>query len=168
MKIEIEEEVLKGLQDDNKKLADEVASLKGEAAKVPTLSAERDSFKRAADDNAAKLGSATTELGQAKTRAMELEGNVVKLTNAVRERDFLDALTREAPHVDRKVLRGMVVDGAEKGALDRYPERVTEELVKTTLDKFKAEAPTAFAGRSVNAGGSPENNGQPPKRKHFL
>lgn len=171
MKIEIEEEVLKGLQTDNAKLANDVKtltterdSLKGEAAKVPVLVTERDSFKRTADE-------ATTELGQFKTKVGELEGNVTTLTNATRERDFLDALTVAAPHVERKVLRGMVVDAAEKKALDRYPEKVTPELVKTTLDKFKGEAPAAFAGKNVNAGGSPEgngNNGQPSKRQSFF
>jgi septal ring factor EnvC (AmiA/AmiB activator) len=171
VKIEIEEEVLKDLQNDVKTLAAERDQLKGEAAKIPALTTERDSFKRTADDATSKLTTATTELGQFKTKVGELEGNVVTLTNASRERDFLDALTAAAPHVERKVLRGMVVDAAEKKALERYPEKVTPELVKNTLEKFKTEAPAAFAGKNVNAGGSPEdngNNGQPPERKSFF
>jgi DNA repair exonuclease SbcCD ATPase subunit len=174
-KIEIEEEVLKGLQNDNKKLEGDVAkltterdALKGEATKVPALASERDTFKRQADEAASKLTTLATERDSFKTKVGELEGNVTNLTNAVRERDFIDALAEAAPHVERKVLRGMVVDAAEKKTLERYPEKVTPELVKGTLDRFKQEAPAAFSGKHVNAGGSPSGNGAAPKRTHIL
>lgn len=157
-KIEIEEEVLKGLQNDNKKLADDVAK----------LTTERDTFKGEADEASSKLTTVTTERDGFRTKVGELEGNVTSLTNAGRERDFIDALAEAAPHVDRKVLRGMVVEAAEKKAVERYPEKVTPELVKTTLEKFKSEAPAAFSGKHVNAGGSPSGNGGAQKRTHIL
>jgi hypothetical protein len=166
-KIEIEESVLTDLQNDSARLTAELTAAKAGLVDVEV-------HKRTAAELAAKLQATDTSLKSAvaerdtfKTKAAELEGNVVKLTNDGRERDFLDALSAEAPHADRKVLRGLVFEAAEKGLVERYPTD-PKAAAKAAFEKLKAEAPAAFTGKGVTLGGTSANGTAPARRQHIL
>lgn len=160
-------QALADLQADNQRLASELASLKTERDTLKTAAAQVPDLQSKLQQATGSLQTLTAERDTFKSKVGELEGSVTKMTNTSRERDFLDALAAEAPQVDRKVLRGMVVDAAEKGALERYPEKPVE-AAKAAIEKFKAEAPAVFAGKGNTAGGAPSSDGQQQKRRHVL
>src|SRR5690348_4948034 len=116
-KIEIEAEELQRIQSENTRLTSEVKTLTQERdtalpwkVKFETATVELGTLR-------GQLGAVTQERDDFKKAKGELDDKFVKLTNTTRERDFIDAIVAEAPHVDRKIIRGLIVEAAEKGQI---------------------------------------------------